>query len=209
VTFTCCIVGSGPLEAALRDQVARLGIGDYVEVTGETAMQEDLPGLLRSARVFALPCVRDRDGDMDGLPQVLIEAMMVARPCVSTDLVGIPDLVIDGRTGLLVQPGDPHSLSDAIEVLLRDPAEADRLGREAERWARAHFTLVEAVARLRALFGEALAEPGTAPPAIRLEPASANADPGTRLASGPVPGKARPSDLPPACVSLPLREVIG
>ena len=209
VDFDCIIAGSGPMEVALRDQVDRLGLGDRVVVTALTVMQEDLPNLLRSARVFALPCVRDRDGDMDGLPQVLIEAMMVARPCVSTDLVGIPDLVIDGRTGLLVGPRDPRDLADAIESLLRDPARADRLGREAERWARAHFSLGETVSRLRALFEGALVEPGSAPPAIRLDPASLDVDSEPARVGGPLRGAAAPLVLPPAAYSPPVRDAIA
>ena len=202
VAFGCCIAGSGPLEPALREQVTRLGLDDLVEVTGETAVQERLPDLLRSGRLFALPCVRDSDGDMDGLPQVLIEAMMVARPCVSTDLVGIPDLVIDGRTGLLVQPRDIEALADAIDALIGDPARADRLGREAERWARAHFTIDEAVARLRALFEGVMAEPGTAPPRVRLDPASPDDD--------PEPGRAAaPRALLTSSSSSPLRDAVG
>jgi glycosyltransferase involved in cell wall biosynthesis len=187
VEFDCLIAGSGPLVVDLRDQVDRLALGHRVTVTGETVLQESLPELLRSARVFALPCVRDRDGDMDGLPQVLIEAMMVARPCVATQLVGIPDLVIDGQTGLLVRPHDPRGLADSIEALLNDPAMSDRLGREGERWARAHFSLGKTVARLQALFKDALGEPGTSPPAIRLEPAlpDANLGPGQPISSPP------------------------
>jgi hypothetical protein len=122
--------------------------------------------------------------------------MMVARPCVSTDLVGIPDLVIDGRTGLLVRPRDPVALAGAIEALLGDPARAGRLGREAERRARAHFTIDEAVDRLRTLFEGAMAEPGVAPPRARLDPAPTDDGRGADPASPPPAILTSPSPSP-------------
>jgi len=127
IAFECVIAGSGPLEAELRDQIARAGLVDEVRLTGEPLKQESLPDFMRDGDLFCLPCVPARDGDVDGLPQMLMEAMACGLPVVSTRIVGIPDLVADGETGLLVPPGDPVELADALERLRSDPALAARL----------------------------------------------------------------------------------
>ncbi len=182
VDFRCVIAGSGPDLDRLRAQVERAGLADRVELPGQTVLQEGLPGLLRSARLTALPCVRDRDGDMDGLPQVLIEAMACGVPAVSTVLVGIPDLVRDGDNGLLVAPGDVPALADALQDLLGDPERSVALGRRAEVWAKAHFGRDETVRRLARLFREAAATPGQAP--LEYRPTSALAIPTTTEYAG-------------------------
>ena len=166
--FECVIAGSGPEQERLAAEVTRLGLDDVVRITGEPVLQEDLPGLLCSAGIFALPCVRDRDGDMDGLPQVLIEAILCGIPAVSTELVGIPDIIRNGRTGLLVKPGDVEDLADALGLLLTSPDLAARLGRQGREWALEHFGLDEAVSRLDRLFRAAVSEPGPSPPSIEL-----------------------------------------
>jgi len=152
VAFSCLIAGSGPEEAMLRARIESEGLDDQVQVTGEAVKQETLPDLIRSARVVALPCVRDRDGDMDGLPQVLIEAMACGIPVVSTRLVGIPDLVRAGIHGELVDPCDATSLADALEVLLNDADLAETQGKAAAIWARDHFGREETARRLISLF---------------------------------------------------------
>jgi glycosyltransferase involved in cell wall biosynthesis len=83
--------------------------------------------------VYCLPCVWASDDDVDGLPQMLMEAMACGLPAVSTQLVGIPDLIENEKSGLLVQPRRSSELADALERLIRDPELAARLaatGRE-------------------------------------------------------------------------------
>lgn len=150
--YDCVIAGSGPEETALRQLAKRLELGDRVTITGRAVLQEDLEPLLRTATVFALPCVRDRDGDMDGLPQVLIEAMACGIPVVSTVLVGIPDLVHDGLNGLLVPPENAVALADALERMIGHPQWARDLGVAGMAWARLHFDRNDAIRRLRELF---------------------------------------------------------
>ena len=152
IAFSCKIAGSGAEESDLRARIARAGLEDLLTLPGRNVRQEDLPDLIRGSRVMALPCVRDREGDMDGLPQVLIEAMACGIPVISTRLVGIPDLVRSGAHGQLVEPGDVTGLADALEVLLRDPVLAASQGREAFRWVRIHFSRAESVRRLKTLF---------------------------------------------------------
>lgn len=127
IEFRCTIGGNGPLESALRQQIADLGLQDHVVVTGEAITQEALPAFMHQGDIYALPCVWAADGDVDGLPQMLMEAMACGLPAVSTRLVGIPDLIEDERSGLLVQPGHVEQLANALERLIKDPDLADRL----------------------------------------------------------------------------------
>ena len=117
--FTCTIVGGGALEGELRDLVARLGIEDRVTLTGPRG-QDEVRAAVRGAAVLAAPCVVGSDGNRDGLPTVLLEAMALGTPCVSTDVTGIPEVLVDGETGLMVPQGDPASLAAAIARLLDD-----------------------------------------------------------------------------------------
>jgi glycosyltransferase involved in cell wall biosynthesis len=89
--------------------------------------QAELLSEYRRASVFALACRVDGDGDRDGIPNVMVEAMAAGLPVVSTAVSGIPELVEDGRTGLLVGPDDPEALADAVWRLAEDPPLADRL----------------------------------------------------------------------------------
>jgi glycosyltransferase involved in cell wall biosynthesis len=125
--FRCTIAGSGPDEAALRAQIAASGLDDRVTLTGEALKQEDIPDFMGTGDVYTLPCIWASDNDVDGLPQMLMEAMGCGLPPVSTRLVGIPDLVIDGQTGLLVEPGDAQALADALMRLEADDDLAERL----------------------------------------------------------------------------------
>ena len=127
VAFACTIGGSGPLEAELRALIAARDLEDSVTLTGAALKQEEIPDFMSGGDVYVLACQRAVDGDVDGLPQMLMEAMACDLPAVSTDLVGIPDLIRDGRTGLLVPPQDATALADALQRLDADPALADRL----------------------------------------------------------------------------------
>ena len=91
--------------------------------------------------VFCLPCVRAPDGDLDGLPQMLMEAMACGLPVVSTRLVGIPDLVVDEECGLLVESADPSAFADACERLIGDPALAAKLASAGRQRVVEHFDL--------------------------------------------------------------------
>jgi colanic acid/amylovoran biosynthesis glycosyltransferase len=131
--FLCTIGGSGELESSLRQQIDRLGLAHRVTVTGQALKQEHIVEFMHTGHVYALPCVWASDNDVDGLPQMLMEAMASGLPAVSTDLVGIPDLIEHGKTGLLVPAGDTESLANALQALA-DPQLRQRLamaGRDA------------------------------------------------------------------------------
>jgi glycosyltransferase involved in cell wall biosynthesis len=132
--FRCTIAGSGPLEARLRAQIADAGLSDLVAMTGEALKQEDIPDFMYSGDAYCLHCVWAPDNDVDGLPQMLMEAMACGLPSVSTRIVGIPDLVIHEQTGLLVEPdSNAEALADALQRLHDDPALATRLTEGARR----------------------------------------------------------------------------
>ncbi len=164
VDFRCIIAGSGPWLNRLIMQVANRNLNKLVRITGESVSREELPRLLQSATVFALPCVRDRKGDMDGLPRVLIEAMAARLPVVSTRLVGIPDLVRHRLNGSLVASGNTTELADELQRMLVDSDLRNHLATEAEWFARAYFDREESVRRLKRLFLWAASTPGNGPP---------------------------------------------
>ncbi|MBL8820092.1 MAG: glycosyltransferase family 4 protein [Planctomyces sp.] len=126
IPFECIIGGSGPLESELRKEVESLGLSSQVSITGKAIKQEEIPAFAQSGNVYCLACVWAKDNDVDGLPQMLMEAMACGLPSISTRLVGIPDLVIDGETGLLVSPESAEELADAI-VRLQDDSLATKL----------------------------------------------------------------------------------
>lgn len=117
----CTIAGSGPLEADLRAQIAAVGLEDTIDMTGEALKQEDIPDFMEQGDAYALACVWAADNDVDGLPQMLMEAMACGLPTVSTDLVGIPDLIRNETTGLLVPTEDATALADALIRLKKKP----------------------------------------------------------------------------------------
>jgi colanic acid/amylovoran biosynthesis glycosyltransferase len=117
------LVGDGPLRPRLEALAAELGIADRVTFHGSLPAPA-VTELLRASDVFVLPSVITAEGDMDGVPVALMEALAVGVPAVSTRVSGIPELVRDGRTGLLAEPGDPASLAAALEATLADPEAA-------------------------------------------------------------------------------------
>jgi glycosyltransferase involved in cell wall biosynthesis len=160
------LVGNGELRAALEARVAREGLGDRVELRGALAHQE-IPAVLRASTAMVLPSVTSRDGQMEGIPVALMEAMATGVPVIATRLSGIPELVRDGETGLLVPERDPAALAAAMERLAADPALGVRLAGAARSVVRERFDRHRNVARLAALF-----EPFTCGTAMRRRDAS-------------------------------------
>lgn len=127
IDFECVIGGSGELEAALKKQISERGLNDLVTITGTPLLQEKIPEFMHTGDCYCLPCVWASDNDVDGLPQMLMEAMACGLPAISTRLVGIPDLVIDDQTGILLEPNDSTAIANAILYLHDNPAERSRL----------------------------------------------------------------------------------
>jgi len=129
----CWLIGDGPGRKALERQIAQLAVGDAVELKGWMS-QEELMRAYERAAVLAAPSVVARDGDMDGLPNVVVEAAALGVPLVTTGVGGLPDLVRDGETGLVARPGDATDLAAKLEAALADPGAAQaraRCAREA------------------------------------------------------------------------------
>lgn len=118
-SFHCHIIGAGPLDATLREQIARLRLESCVRLLGPLPRVEVVQHMQTAAAVAA-PCVVAADGDRDGLPTVLLEAMALGTPCVSTGVTGIPEIVRHRVTGLLVPERNPRELADALRRLLRN-----------------------------------------------------------------------------------------
>jgi glycosyltransferase involved in cell wall biosynthesis len=127
LSFDCQIVGDGPLRGELTSRIGELDLRSRVRLLGALP-HEAVVEKYREATIFALPCVTGPDGDRDGIPNVILEAMAMGVPVVSTRHSGIPEAVEDGRTGLLVSPGDPSQIATAIVRLLEDPSLRERLG---------------------------------------------------------------------------------
>lgn len=144
------LIGDGPLADELHAQCARDGVADRVDFRGALPGDE-VARAMESADAFALPSIITANGKMEGLPVALMEAMARGMPVVASALSAIPELVEDDVTGLLVPPGDPAALADALQRLDADPALAGRLGAAGSARARAQHDIVANTARLLAL----------------------------------------------------------
>ncbi|MEW6514352.1 MAG: glycosyltransferase [Pseudomonadota bacterium] len=132
------IAGDGPLRAELEALVVSLGLGDAVRFQGNLSHAQ-VRGWMHELDMFVLACKPDANGDMDGIPVVLMEAMSQQVPVVSTRLSGIPELVIDGETGLLANPGDTEGLAMQIGRLLAAPGLGQSLALRGAAHVRAEF----------------------------------------------------------------------
>lgn len=164
-TFAHC--GGGPLLGKLEAMAKSTGIAPRVAFLGPRA-QPEIVALMREADIFALPSRPARDGDRDGLPNVLMEAASQQLAIVATDFTGIPEFLHDEREASLVPPGDWGALSNALNLLIRDPVRRETLGRAAGLRLRTAFgaddNLDRLAARLRAEIGEV--DPATDEPRL-------------------------------------------
>ncbi len=145
--FCCQIVGTGPEKERLEALIRRHGLADSVALCGALS-HDDVIGRYREATLFALPCIESRDGNLDGIPNVLAEAMAMELPVISTRVSAIPELVVDGENGLLVEPGDDPALAQAIASLLDRPALGAALGQAGRQTVLESFDVAANVRRL-------------------------------------------------------------
>ncbi len=117
----CRLVGTGLMEESLREQARAPDLADAVEFRGPASQEEVSEVHLAEASVFVLPAIIAADGDRDGLPTTLLEAMARGVPVVSTRIPGVPEAVPDGEAGLLAWPGDAEGLAEAIVRTLQEP----------------------------------------------------------------------------------------
>ena len=155
--FTCQITGKGELEAELRSRIDKLHLNDFVKLVGPQP-QNKIIELVREAAVFVAPCIIGSDGNRDGLPTVLLEAMALGTPCISTNVTGIPEVIKNRETGLLVPQLDPISLAAAIETLLSDPSLRVQIAIKARKLIVEKFDIHRNSAHVRQVFHAATAK---------------------------------------------------
>ena len=165
------IAGDGPERATLVARAAELGIADRVELPGAVD-RERIRELLAGAATFVLPCRVSADGDRDGIPVALMEAMAAGVPVISTDVSGVPELIQDGRNGRCVPPQDVGALRGALERLLGDAAHARALAAAARHTVEADFDRDVNAARLLACVTPRGGCPETSRIVARAQPAA-------------------------------------
>jgi glycosyltransferase involved in cell wall biosynthesis len=149
--FICKIIGDGPLKNDLEELTIEYGLNNVVQFAG--ALPSDkVVYILKEADLFVLPCVVAKDGDMDGIPYALIEAMALGKPVISTCVSGIPELIKDG-VGILVPPGNSEALARAIEeIYLKSPEMKIEMGQRGREIIEREFNLKEEVKKIKDLF---------------------------------------------------------
>ncbi len=131
-TFVCSIIGDGPERKPLAQQIRASGLSSQVRLL-PAMPQLQLAEQYRKADVFIHPSVVTQDGNRDVIPNVLVEAMAIGTPVISTRLSGIQELIQEGKNGLLVPPADPQALAEAISSLMQDSQQQERFSAAAKR----------------------------------------------------------------------------
>jgi glycosyltransferase involved in cell wall biosynthesis len=144
-------IGDGEQIRRLKALATDLGIAERINWRGALD-QQDVLAAYRQADMFALACRITEDGDRDGLPNVLVEASSQGLMAISTNISGVPELLVDGENGLLVPPEDPQALASALEIAIRDAGLRHRLGQAAERRVRTDFDFHTSIRQLSSLF---------------------------------------------------------
>ncbi|QNQ08583.1 glycosyltransferase family 4 protein [Sphingomonas alpina] len=148
----CCeLIGHGPSADALRAKAGALGLSGRVRFLGMQPF-EAVAAAYGQASVCVAPSVIGPNGRQEGIPNVMIEALAYQRPAITTAISGIPELIRDGDTGLLVPPGDAHALAEALLRVQRDPQAALEMARRGRAHVEAEFDLAVNAARQLALF---------------------------------------------------------
>ncbi len=147
IDFVCDIIGDGPRRETLQAKIEQLDLSSRVNLLGSLSQGAVLEKL-QAAQIFALASTTDAQGATDVFPTVILEAMASARPVVSTRLAGIPELVVDGQTGMLAPPGDSTALAHALEQLLRHPELRLRFGDAGRARIEQDFRIEQTVAPL-------------------------------------------------------------
>ena len=145
-------VGGGPLADGLKGRAASLGLADRIAWLGARP-QDEVLRLYRAADVFVLASRIADDGDRDGLPNVLMEAQSQRLAVLATAVAAVPELIVDGETGMLVPPGEPAALAEALARLIADPALRQRLAEAGFARVRRDFDQGRGLALLAERFG--------------------------------------------------------
>ncbi|HEX6287606.1 MAG TPA: glycosyltransferase [Herpetosiphonaceae bacterium] len=147
IQFRCLLVGEGQDRPQIAAQIARLGLSDWITLLGHQPRQR-VSKLVADADVMVLPSVTTRTGKKEGIPVALMEALATEKPVIATAISGIPELIEDGRTGLLVPERDTPSLAQAIRRLYDDPELRRQLGAAGRAKVLQEFNLQQNTAAL-------------------------------------------------------------
>lgn len=139
ISYKCLIVGSGPLECELRERPGVLGISEHVDFVGYAG---DVRPYLSVANIYVAP------SDKEGLPLTLIEAMAFGLPCIATNIAGHNEVVINGSTGLLIPPGAPREMAEAIKYLMTHKEERIRMGFNGRKRVEDFFDIENTMAKI-------------------------------------------------------------
>lgn len=156
IDFHCDLVGGGEQQDELTALTKKLSLQNNVKLHGKKS-QKELFEFYKNADLFALACEVQEDGDRDGIPNVLVEAMAMAIPVVSTRISGIPELIIDRETGMLAEQKNPESVAQAITAILQDHALAGKLAKAGLRKVRQGFDNKRNVQLIAGFLKDALA----------------------------------------------------
>ena len=151
LAIPCEIIGEGEFEDSLRSQIQQLELEDSVRLLGALP-QREVHRIIQEASIFVAPCVTASTGDRDGLPTVILEAMALGTPCISTDVTGISEVVRHNETGLIVPERQPVKLAEEIRGLLSDVELGVKLAHSARQLIQEQFDAVENTSRLRDVF---------------------------------------------------------
>lgn len=147
IPFKCEIIGKGDLQKSLETLISQLDLEDRVKLIGPRPQEEVLEAY-QGAGIFTLPCIIGKDGNRDGLPTVLLEAMATGLPAVSTSLTGVPEIIDDRQNGLLIPPGDVEALARALAELLTNEGQRHAYGSAARAKVEREFDVRQNVGLL-------------------------------------------------------------
>jgi glycosyltransferase involved in cell wall biosynthesis len=153
---TLVVAGTGTLEQELRDRAREAGVAERVLFAGDQA-QTRIAALLAAADTVIVPSVKDDSGNVDGLPNVVLEALASGTPLVTTRAGGIGAVVDDGRTALVVPERDPAAIAAAIRSIAANRGRAGQIGAEARALVEARFSWDRTAERFEAAYARALA----------------------------------------------------
>lgn len=160
LAFTCTIIGSGPERAALERSIRGYDLQNKVTIVDAQPHPKIIEAYSQHD-MFVLASVEAPSGDRDGIPVVLMEAGGSGLPLISTRISGIPELVINDQTGLLVPPGDASALAQAITILADNPMLRSKFGENARNLVQSEFNIEKSVQKLSAMFHDTYAESQT------------------------------------------------
>lgn len=177
----CTIIGEGPMRRDLERLIEQLKVGAHVRLVGSKSHEDVLQGMIRS-HVLLAPSVTAADGDEEGIPNALKEAMAMSLPVVATMHAGIPELVVDGVSGFLVPEQDVDTLAARIIQLIDDPERCAIMGREGRRAVEAEFDIEKLNKQLLDLYrnvGAMRSQPASVDHARTAQPAASRDPLGT------------------------------